>query len=94
MNPTTHPTATRIREAREKRGLTQMELAKQANCDQASISRYENGRGIPHRTVAKRLGKVLKVQPQQRLSQDAIRAAWILALDVEDDDGTPTDKAA
>lgn len=52
---------TLIKQARLRAGLTQIELAGKCKCDQASISRYESGRGIPRMGTAKCLAKVLKL---------------------------------
>lgn len=45
--------------ARKRAQLSQMELAAKAKCDQASISRFEMGRGIPRLKLAKKLADIL-----------------------------------
>ena len=44
---------------RLKAGLTQVELAKKLNVDQAAVSRWENGETRPLRKIHKKLAKVL-----------------------------------
>jgi DNA-binding XRE family transcriptional regulator len=54
----------RIKELRERRGLTQMELAKLSGVSRATIARYEAGENRhPHPATVKRLAKVFKVRP-------------------------------
>jgi transcriptional regulator with XRE-family HTH domain len=47
---------------RNKRGLSQTELAKLSNISQQSISHFETGRGVPSRNNAIQLAKVLGVK--------------------------------
>lgn len=51
--------------ARNKRGLTQTDLAKIANIDQANISRIESGLQIPTPEVAEKLAKALRISELQ-----------------------------
>src|SRR4051794_24303959 len=55
MSATTLETAKRIRIGRTEKGWTQKQLAEAAGCDQAEISRYENGRQSPTGTVLDRI---------------------------------------
>jgi transcriptional regulator with XRE-family HTH domain len=56
----------RIKELRERRGLTQMELAKLSGVSRATIARYEAEEDRrPHPATVKRLAKVLKVKPPE-----------------------------
>ena len=48
-----------IRDFRLKAGLTQVELAKKLNVDQAAVSRWESGETRPLRKIHKKLAKVL-----------------------------------
>lgn len=61
---------TRIREAREKHGWTQAELAERAEAIQTVISFYENGRREPNAAHIRRLALALGV------SSD-----WLLGID-------------
>lgn len=48
-----------IRELRLKAGLTQAQLAKKMNVDQAAVSRWESGETRPLRKCHRKLAKVL-----------------------------------
>jgi DNA-binding XRE family transcriptional regulator len=55
----------RIKELREQRGLTQMELAKLSGVSRATIARYEAEEDRRPRTATVwKLAKVLKVKPE------------------------------
>ncbi len=55
----------RLKEHRERRGLTQMELAKLAEVSRATIARYEGGEARrPHPGTVRKLAKALKVRPE------------------------------
>lgn len=45
---------------REKRGMTQPELAEQVGVTQASISKFESGEIVPNVVKAVKIGKALK----------------------------------
>ena len=49
----------KIKELRLKAGLTQVQLAKKMNVDQAAVSRWETGETKPLRKCHKKLAKVL-----------------------------------
>lgn len=53
--------SSRLRLAREARGLCQLELANAINGQQCTISEFECGYRVPSWEVAKRISKVLKV---------------------------------
>ena len=65
MNKPKNKKILRIKEARIRRGLTQMELAYLAKVDVAEVSRIETGRMNPYPTHAKRLGKFLGITPEE-----------------------------
>src|SRR5215210_7754957 len=55
----------RLKEHRERRGLTQMELAKLADVGRATIAAIKTGkRPRPHLPTRERLAKALKVKPE------------------------------
>jgi len=55
----------RLRETRQRRVLTQFELAKQAGVSVVALSRIENGHldGPPRQRTVRRLARALKVDP-------------------------------
>ena len=66
----------RLREARERKGLTQLELAKQANLGESTISFYELGRREPSYEVLLRLAEILEVNPAYLLSGNNHQTPW------------------
>lgn len=61
------PTARQIRAARGLLGLTQEDLAKQANVGYTSLRRIESGRGDPRVSTLKALQSALEAQGVQFL---------------------------
>lgn len=53
----------RLRQARERLGLTQGELAKRLGCTKSAIGNYENGVSSPKEEILLRLFDVLGVDP-------------------------------
>lgn len=51
----------RIKEHRQKAGMTQQELATELSCEQSTISNYENGR-TPDLAVCRSIVAVFKVR--------------------------------
>ncbi len=51
---------TELQKAREKAGLTQVEVAKLANITERGYQNYEYGNRIPKADVAKRIAQVLQ----------------------------------
>lgn len=51
-----------IREAREKRGLTQKEFAKELNEKESILQKIENGNFVPPINMARKLEKLLKIK--------------------------------
>ena len=59
-----------IKKLRLKAGLTQSQLAKKMNVDQAAVSRWESGETKPLRKCHKRLAKVLGCTVDELLEED------------------------
>lgn len=57
--------ATRLRELREKRFLTQQELAGRARVAKVTIARIESGATVPTFSTIKRLAEALGVDPSE-----------------------------
>lgn len=53
----------RLRQARERLGLTQGELAKRLGCTKSAIGNYENGVSSPKEEILLKLFDVLEVDP-------------------------------
>lgn len=60
----------KIKELRLKAGLTQVQLAKKMNVDQAAVSRWESGETKPLRKTHKKLAKVLGCTVDDLLRDD------------------------
>lgn len=58
-----------IKNLRLKAGLTQVQLAKKMNVDQAAVSRWESGETKPMRKYHKKLAKVLGCTVDELLSE-------------------------
>lgn len=50
-----------MKEARERKGMTQIELSRAVGVTVAAICRYERGIRTPSVPIAKRIGKVLDI---------------------------------
>ena len=59
-----------IRELRLNAGLTQAQLAKKMNVDQAAVSRWESGETKPLRKCHRKLAKVLGCTIDELLNAD------------------------
>lgn len=59
-----------IKKLRLKAGLTQSQLAKKMNVDQAAVSRWESGETKPLRKCHKKLAKVLGCTVDELLEED------------------------
>lgn len=55
--------ATRLRQARESAGLTQLELAKKLGITKSAVGNYENGVSSPKDVVLLQIFDVLNVEP-------------------------------
>lgn len=64
------PIQVRFRDVREKRGLTQVQLAERTGLDQATISRIERGRGGIDYDVLDRLCAALECGPGDLLARE------------------------
>lgn len=60
----------KIREYREKAGMTQAQLAKKMNMDQSAVSLWENGKTSPLKKYRKKLAKVLGITLDELLKED------------------------
>lgn len=67
--------ATRLREVREERGISQAQLARQLKTTQSSIARFESGEHVPSleliQRVALALGVRMRVELDERTPQRA-----------------------
>ena len=67
----------RLKEWRERRAMSQEDLAERSGVGRAAISKYENGRREAHPATARRIADALEVEPQDLLfSADMQRPAW------------------
>ena len=48
-----------LKKAREKQGLTQVEVAEKANITERAYQRYEAGKRVPNATTAKLIARAL-----------------------------------
>ena len=73
----------RLREARERAGISQKQLGIRAGLDpsvaSARINQYEKGKHLPHFETAQQLAKVLGVPTPYLYADDDTLATWILA---------------
>jgi transcriptional regulator with XRE-family HTH domain len=73
----------RLREARERAGISQKQLGIKAGIDpdvaSARINQYEKGKHLPHLATARQLAKVLGVPTPYLYAEDDTLAAWIQA---------------
>lgn len=60
----------KIREYREKAGMTQAQLAKKMNVDQSAVSLWESEKTSPLKKYRKELAKVLGVELDELLKED------------------------
>jgi transcriptional regulator with XRE-family HTH domain len=61
--PLVEKVAARVKQLRERRGLTQEALAARAGISRAYLARIETGRHEPTLTTLERLAKALRVRP-------------------------------
>ena len=73
----------RLREARERLGISQKQLGIKAGLDPSvaspRINQYETGKHVPDIQTAQRLAEVLGVPAPYLYAEDELLAAWILA---------------
>jgi transcriptional regulator with XRE-family HTH domain len=73
----------RLREARERLGISQKQLGIKAGLDPSvaspRINQYETGKHVPDIQTAQRLAEVLGVPAPYLYADDDLLAAWILA---------------
>ena len=65
-------TGTMIKQLREKRGLTQLQLAERMNVSDKAVSKWETGRGYPDITLIEPLAKVLGVSVIELFSGESV----------------------
>lgn len=58
----------KLREAREKKGLSQVEIAKKAQIDVRQYQRYEYGEREPRASLVVRLAKILGITVEELFS--------------------------
>ena len=77
--------AKRLKEARQRAGLSQKRLGVLAGIDEFAASprmnQYERGKHVPNPAVVQRLGRALKVPTPYFYAEDDTLAALILAID-------------
>jgi Predicted transcription factor, homolog of eukaryotic MBF1 len=66
----------RIKVARQKKGISQLELAKELNVTQQAISYYENGSRIPDEKTLDRISRVLNVPVEYLTEQTDDPDGW------------------
>jgi transcriptional regulator with XRE-family HTH domain len=73
----------RLRQARERAGISQKQLGVKAGIDpgvaSARINQYEKGKHVPDIQTVQRLAEVLEVPPPYLYAEDDQLAVWILA---------------
>jgi len=74
--------AVRLREARERLGISQVELGRRVGMDPAvaspRVNQYENGVHVPHHRTAARIASELGVPLAYLYAEDDQLARWIL----------------
>ncbi len=68
----TYITATTIKALREKKGLTQLELAERLCVSSKAVSKWETAKGLPDITLIEPLAKALGVSVMELMSGDAV----------------------
>ena len=63
-------TGNTIKKLREKRGLTQKELAESINVSDKAVSKWETNRGLPDISIIEDLSKALGVSVTELLTGD------------------------
>lgn len=68
----------RLREARKRRGLTQVEMARRTGIHQPNIARLEAGRHTPALETLERLATAIGCPLAELLGAEDSRVAWLL----------------
>lgn len=68
----TYVTGITIKTLREKKGLTQVQLAEQLGVSSKAVSKWETARGLPDITLIESLAKALSVSVMELMSGDAV----------------------
>lgn len=61
---------TRLRTVRERRALTQVELAAKAKINRVSLARIETGDAEPRPSTIRKLAEALGVEPEQLMEPE------------------------
>ncbi|MGC9098918.1 MULTISPECIES: helix-turn-helix domain-containing protein [Dictyoglomus] len=69
----------RLKEVREKRGLTKKELALKIGVSPSTITRYEEEGRVPKLTILKRISEVLDVSIDYLLGKEEVKIATCLS---------------
>lgn len=65
-------TATAVKALREKRGITQKELAEKIGVSDKTVSKWETGRGLPDISLLEPLAKALNISVAELLTGDCV----------------------
>ena len=68
----TYVTGAAIRQLREKRGMTQAQLAEMISVSDKAVSKWETGKGLPDLTLIDPLAKVLGVSVMELMSGETV----------------------
>lgn len=69
------PLSSRLRQARRRKRMTQLDLAKALDVSQSAVAQWESGRSFPSEDVVPRLGKLLEIDigPEEDRRKPGVR---------------------